>query len=150
MSAPAWMTPSPLVRMLRWWNDSTPMRKLISGVLVLALAASACGAKATPIDAEPSSSEPVVLTAAEADSVLALIDDQGLRLELLETDLWEARRLARADSTLAADQLRLQKQAYETMLEAYRDDRGNWLERAARHPLVWFALGVWLSGQAVN
>lgn len=92
--------------------------------------------------------ESVVLAPAEADSVIALIDELTLEKRLLEVDLWEARAVAHSDSVLADAQLRLQAQAYETMLQAYKEERDDWMSRLVKQPIVWFALGAWMGIQA--
>jgi hypothetical protein len=104
----------------------------------------AIGLSKPPAYAQPSSEPSVVeLSVAEADSILA-------RIEHLEVDLWEARALAQQDSLFYEDRLRLQEQAYERMLDAYKDERPNWLERVLKHPSVWLALGMWIGVQAVQ
>jgi hypothetical protein len=127
------------------------LKKLILCVLALALLMLPIRARGQATEGPNSSSEsvPVVeLSIAEADSLLDLIDEQGLRIALLEIDLQEARRIAASDSTLAADRLRHQERSYEAIIEAYRDDRDNWLERMVKKPIVWLALGLWLGVQA--
>ena len=125
--------------------------RLIAAVIALSLLTGAIVASGQTTDAPNFSleSEPVVeLSTAEADSLLDLIDDQALRIGLLEADLWEARQLARSDSMVTSEKLELQERYYELIIEAYKDDRDNWIERLAKQPLVWFGLGVWLAGQA--
>ncbi len=95
-----------------------------------------------PAYAQPSSGSPVVeLTVAEADSILATID--GLRI-----DLWETRELAAQDSLFYEERLALTEKAYEEMLDAYKEERPNWLERLAKQPVVWLAVGMWIGVQA--
>lgn len=93
--------------------------------------------------AQPSSprSENVVLTPAEADSVLT-------EILLLKIDLEECAAQARADSLYQEQRLRLQERAYEDMLEAYKEDRPGWVERAIKQPVLWLALGMWIGVQA--
>lgn len=125
--------------------------KLLLGVIALVLTIALTATSVRAIDAPNSSaaSEPVVeLSTAEADSVLDLIDDQELRIRLLEIDLEETRRLAAIDSTLAATRLELTREAYEEIIQAYKDDRDNWLERMAKKPVVWLAIGLYLGVQA--
>ena len=127
------------------------LKKLLICVLALALLTLPLRARGQEIDTPNSSSaseHAVELSIAEADSLLDLIDDQGLRIALIEIDLQEARRIAASDSTLAADQLRHQERAYEAIIEAYRDDRDNWLERMVKKPIVWLVLGLYLGVQA--
>jgi hypothetical protein len=96
----------------------------------------ACALLLTPIAprnfgsayAEPDS---VVLSVAEADSLIDLIDDQDLSIQLLRIDLWEAKRLAQTDSVLNAERLRL-----------YQEAQPNWFERFFKKPEVWFMIGV--------
>ena len=115
------------------------MKKLLVGGLVLLLLVTSCASIART--EEPNSSEePVVLSVAEADSILDMIDDQGLRIALLEADLYEARRHAQVDSALSAMQLDIKEQEVDAL-------RGNWITRLFKHPVVWLALGVWLGAQ---
>lgn len=125
--------------------------KLIVFVIALALIMMPILASGQATDAPNFSAESdsvVVLSNSEADSLLDLIDDQTLHVRLLEADLWEARELARSDSVLASEQLKLQEHYYEQIIQAYRDDQDTWVERIVKQPLIWFGLGVWLAGQA--
>lgn len=125
--------------------------RLIAAVIALSLLTGAIVASGQTTGApnfSPESEHVVELSTAEADSLLDLIDDQALHIGLLEADLWEARRLARSDSVATSEKLELQERYYELIIEAYKDDRDNWIERLAKQPLVWFGLGVWLAGQA--
>jgi len=125
--------------------------RLLIGVIALSLVIAptvTAGQTTDALNSSTASGNVVELSNAEADSLLDLIDDQDLRIRLLEVDLWEARAFARNDSTLAARRLELTEQAYERMLDAYKEDRDNWVERLVKQPLVWFGLGVWLAGQA--
>jgi len=125
--------------------------KLIVFVIALALIMMPILASGQATDAPNFSAESdsvVVLSNSEADSLLDLIDDQALHVRLLEADLWEARELARSDSVLASEQLKLQEHYYEQIIQAYRDDQDTWVERIVKQPLIWFGLGVWLAGQA--
>lgn len=83
-----------------------------------------------------SSDSVVVLTAAEADSILAALDNQEVRLQLLQVDLDECRALARLDSL----------QAQAALAAAHQP----WYERIVRHPIVWFSLGVFVAVSAQN
>jgi len=83
----------------------------------------------------------VVLTEAQADSLINQLDD-------LEIRLWEQARYAQIDSLSAATQLRLQAENYEAIIEQYRGDRDNWLEQIMKHPVVWMALGMWIGANA--
>jgi len=124
--------------------------KLIVFVIALALIMMPILASGQATDAPNFSAESdsvVVLSNSEADSLLDLIDDQALHVRLLEADLWEARELARSDSVLASEQLKLQEHYYEQIIQAYRDDQDTWVERIVKQPLIWFGLGVWLAGQ---
>jgi hypothetical protein len=146
-----WIGPLPPQRRLRRNGWRKLVVKLTIVVVALAALMLPLQARGQETDASRSSSEsvPVVeLSIAEADSLLDLIDDQNLRIALLEIDLEEARRIAASDSTLAADRLRHQERSYEAIIEAYRDDRDNWLERMVKKPIVWLALGMWLGVQA--
>ena len=117
------------------------MKKLLAVVLGLLLLGSSCGtASQTSADESNYSDEPVVLSAAEADSILDMIDDQGLRIQLLEIDLWEQRRMTEVDSTLAATRYHIKELEVEAL-------RGNVFTRFFKHPVVWLALGVWLGAQ---
>jgi len=117
------------------------VKRLTGAALVLCLLVSSCASGAHAQTDEPSySNEPVVLSAAEADSILDMIDDQGLRIKLLEVDLWEQRRTAEVDSTLAATRYHIKELEVEAL-------RGNAITRFLKHPVVWLALGVWLAGQ---
>ena len=124
--------------------------RLIAAGLALSLLTLAIQANGQPADASyySAESEKVELSVAEADSLLDLIDDQRLEIDLLRADLYESRALAASDSTLAADRIDLLRDSYEHMLDAYKADRDNWVERITKSPLVWFGLGVWLAGQA--
>jgi len=125
--------------------------KLIVFAIALALVMMPILASGQATDAPNFSAESdsvVVLSNSEADSLLDLIDDQALHVRLLEADLWEARELARSDSVLASEQLKLQEHYYEQIIQAYRDDQDTWVERIVKQPLIWFGLGVWLAGQA--
>lgn len=103
---------------------------------------------AMPASSYSNESDAVVITAAQADSTVALIDELTLESNLLRIDLDECRRLAESDSTLAAQRLELVTTSYEVMLEAYKDDRDNWIERLVKQPIVWFAVGAWMGIQA--
>ncbi len=116
------------------------MKKLLAVALGLLLLGSSCASVAQRVDDTSYSDESVVLSAAEADSILDMIDDQGLRIELLEVDLWEQRRMAEVDSTLAATRYHIKELEVEAL-------RGNVFTRFFKHPVVWLALGVWLGGQ---
>jgi hypothetical protein len=116
------------------------MQKLRCGVLVLLLLVSSCGAAGADSEKQSYSDEPVVLSVAEADSILDLIDDQALRIALLETDLWQQRRVAQVDSALAAVKVEVRDREIEEL-------RGNVVTRFLKHPVIWLALGVWLAGQ---
>jgi hypothetical protein len=96
-----------------------------------------------PVYGQPSSpsSGSVVLTEAEADSVLT-------EIKLLHVDIWELERQAEADSLYYEKRLELQARAYEDIIEAYQEDRPGWLERFVKQPVVWLAVGVWLGVQA--
>lgn len=98
---------------------------------------------AQPVYAQPSSErqESVVLSRAEADSVLT-------RMRMLEIDLWECESQARADSLHAEERLALRERAYEEIIDAYKDERPGWLERFVKQPVVWLAIGVYLGTQA--
>ena len=65
---------------------------------------------------------------------------EGFHIRLLEIDLWEERRTAEVDSTLAATKHEIQEQQIEAL-------RGNAITRFLKHPVVWLALGVWLGAQ---
>lgn len=88
------------------------------------------------LSATPSCAEPVVLSAAEADSVMAAMDR-------LEVGLWECREQARVDSTLAAAELAI----YERALD---EQRGSWLDRLLADPRLWFVLGAWVGLQVAD
>jgi len=151
MNALNWNSLSPEQPKLRRSGWKTFAVKLVIVVTALALLMLPLRASGQPTDvpnSSPVSEHVVELSVAEADSLLDLIDDQGLRIALLEIDVSEARRIAEADSTLAAELLRHQERSYEAIIEAYRDDRDNWLERMVKKPIVWLALGLWLGVQA--
>ncbi len=90
----------------------------------------------------------VELTVAEADSVIQLIDELTLDLRLSRIDLAEAGALASVDSSLAAQRLDLTVRSYEVMLQAYKDERDNWVQRLVKQPMLWFVLGAWIGVQA--
>lgn len=92
--------------------------------------------------AQPSSEQPVVeLTVAEADSILARIDQ-------LEVRVWELNRLSQLDSLYYEERLELVSQTYEEIVKAYKDEQPNWLERLAKQPVIWLALGMYIGVQA--
>lgn len=86
----------------------------------------------------------VVLTEAEADSILTHINGLELKNGLLKVDLWEAQQRARIDSTFAADHDRMLREYYESRLR----EQDNWLERIVKHPIVWFSFGAYLGIEA--
>ncbi len=92
----------------------------------------------------------VVLSVAEADSLVELIDDQELSIRLLQIRLQTARHLASNDSTLAYQRLMLQKRMHEQVLKVYRDDRGSMFRRALMHPSLWFMLGAYAGLRVVR
>jgi hypothetical protein len=92
----------------------------------------------------------VILSEAEADSLLNLIDDQDLEIMLLGISLRESRALARNDSTLAARRLELQQRMYEDMIEMYKKDRDNWAVRLLKHPAIWFMVGAYAGLQVTR
>ena len=151
MNALHWSEPSLKQRRRRRSGWRTFVMTLVIAVMALALLTIPLRARGQGTEGPRSSNEsaPVVeLSIAEADSLLDLIDDQNLRITLIEIDLDEARRIAASDSTLAADRLRHQERSYEAIIEAYRDDRDNWLERMVKKPIVWLVLGLYLGVQA--
>lgn len=92
--------------------------------------------------AQPSSEQPVVeLTVAEADSILARIDQ-------LEVRVWELNRLSQLDSLYYEERLELVSQTYKEIVKAYKDEQPNWLERLAKQPVIWLALGMYIGVQA--
>jgi len=92
-------------------------------------------------DSVPGDGLSVELSAAEADSIISHIDG-------LEIDLWECRALAANDSVYSADRLFRQERMYEEILQKYKDEQPNWLERTLKQPVVWLAIGMWLGVQA--
>lgn len=88
----------------------------------------------------------IVLTTAQADSLLQLIDSQALQLELLRIDLREARALAQVDS-LMVDQYRAH---YERIIALYQAEQPSWWSQALRSPVLWLALGGYLGVQAAK
>lgn len=111
-------------------------------VVLVALLVSVTGPAMRTSSAQPSSSEPVVeLSVSEADSILKTIDD-------LEVRVWELTALAEQDSIYHEERLRLRTEAYETMLEAYREERPGWVERIVKQPIIWLTIGMWLGVQA--
>ncbi len=121
-------------------------RLLISSAIALMWTAAIC----VPSYANDSvSSDDVIeLSVAEIDSTIQLIDELTLDVRLLEIDLREARSLSTMDSLLAAKQLDLTVQAYETMLQAYKDERDSWIQRIVKQPILWLAAGMWIGVQA--
>jgi hypothetical protein len=110
---------------------------------LVALLAIWLGLTSTPISyAQPSSTPPVVtFTLSEADSILARIDN-------LEVRVWELNRLAELDSLYYVERLESQAKVYEEIIKAYKDERPNWLERLAKQPVLWLALGMYIGVQA--
>lgn len=101
-------------------------------------------------DSKPAASDSVVLTVAEADSILDLIDDQALEIRLLQIDVRTLRQLSREDSLRAARLLDMQERHYEEMLEMYKRDREHWLVRSMKHPALWFMVGAWAGLQVTG
>lgn len=116
---------------------------ILGGMLAIVLATGDPSCSPGYVTAAPDTTENVVLTAAEADSLIDLIDDQALEIRLLEIDLREARSLAANDSTLAAHQLALQNRYYEQVIAVYKDDRDSWVVKALQHPAIWFMVGAY-------
>ena len=117
-------------------------RKFLLRVLLAGLLVTATVLPTQTVSAQPSSDEPVVeLSVSEADSILKTIDD-------LEVELWESRALARQDSLYYEELLRLREQAYNEILQAYKDERPGWLERFVKQPVVWLAIGMWVGVRA--
>lgn len=85
----------------------------------------------------------VTFEKATADSILALIDQQAVRI-------WELERLAAADSVATARQLELQREQYERMLALYRAEEAAWWQRVWRSPALWLAVGGYLGVRAAK
>lgn len=66
--------------------------------------------------ASPGDTETVVLTVAQADSLIRLIDEMELKIRLLEADLVEVRPVP-------------------TPVDL-------WIVRAIKHPVLWFGIGM--------
>jgi hypothetical protein len=117
--------------------------RLWKRLALVALLAIWLGLTSTPISyAQPSSTPPVVtFTLSEADSILARIDN-------LEVRVWELNRLAELDSLYYVERLESQAKVYEEIIKAYKDERPNWLERLAKQPVLWLALGMYIGVQA--
>jgi len=67
---------------------------------------------------ENSPSGTVVLSEAQADSLIRLLDEMELKIRLLEADLAEVR--------------------------PEPEPTGNWIIRAVKHPALWFVVGIGL------
>ena len=125
-------------RRMRLTSPGSKLKLMVAG-LVLALTILAV----QPTYGQPSSSNSgsVVLTEAEADSVLT-------EIKMLHVDIWELERKAEVDSLNAEKRLEIQGNMYEDVIEAYKEDRPGWLEKFVKQPVVWLAVGVWLGVQA--
>ena len=106
-------------------------RLLISTVLVLTLAASA------PSSAPVSTG--YVADSVMVDSLIAGVDSLLLERRLLQINLMEAQRMARADSLM-----------FEERLNIYRERERSWLTKALSHPALWFMLGAYAGLQAAR
>lgn len=101
-------------------------------------------------DASPRTAraDSVVLSTAQGDSLVLMIDDLNLEVKLAEANLMECRADARADSALAAERLALAEKTYDEILSAYKKDRDSWLTRLLKQPVIWLAVGTWIGVQA--
>lgn len=113
---------------------------------VLLIAAVLCGTSS--YESPASAGSEICFTAAEADSVLSLVEYQEERIRLLEIDLWECRHLARSDSLWGEERINLVTRHYESVIEGM--DGKTWLDRTVKHPMVWFVLGTYLGVRATD
>ena len=105
------------------------MKKLIVGVSMLTLLVippSSNGYAQSVTD----STENVVLSVAEVDSLLNEYDDLKRNVDLLKIDLWEQRQYGRLDS-LEISTLRQQL-------------RHQWWQRILYNPALWFIVGAYI------
>lgn len=102
------------------------------------MSAKNCYAKSTKTDTTE-----VCFTVAQAESLLALINEQETKIELLKVDVWEVKQLARLDSIYMVDQL-------ELVRARYKEQHESWFERALTHPIVWLTIGGYLGVQAAK
>lgn len=115
---------------------SVMKRLMISSVLALTLATTA------PVSAPVSNAyaaDTVVVDRVEFEEILAGVDSLILERRLLQIDLTEAQRMARADSLM-----------FEERLNIYRERERSWLTKALSHPALWFMLGAYAGLQAAR
>ena len=119
-----------------WQTRSVLKRLLISSVLALSLAATA------PVSVPVSNAyaaDTVVVDRVEFEEILAGVDSLILERRLLQIDLTEAQRMARADSLM-----------FEERLNIYRERERSWFTKALSHPALWFMLGAYAGLQAAR
>jgi len=123
-------------------------RLLIVSVIALTLAQTAGTSYSTGSMTSASDTTEVVLSVAEADSIINLIDDQELRIRLLRIELDRLRGHARNDSLFNVRMLLLQENSYEQIIAVYKADREHWFVRTLKHPAIWFCVGAYAGLQA--
>ena len=105
------------------------MRRLMLCALMLFAITATSGARAEPLRTDStgvfatsptSTGAVVVLTEAQADSLVRLLDEMELTIRLLEADLAEVR--------------------------PEPEPTGGWIVRAMKHPALWFCIGVVTGG----
>lgn len=87
-------------------------------------------------------SETVQVERVVLDSLIIETDRLMLQNRILEIDCWEIKKRARVDSVM-----------YEERLKLLREERGSWLERVMKHPVMdaaYFVLGVYVGAYAVQ
>jgi len=136
------------------WSRSTGKRTRHGLVRLLTASVVACalatGAPSWSADSAASDSTVVEISAAQADSLVNLIDDLDLEVALLRVDLNAASRRAEMDSTMAARRLMLQRHHYEQVIDIYKKDREHFIIRALKHPAIWFMVGAYAGLQAAR
>jgi hypothetical protein len=85
------------------------------------------------------SADSVVVAVEELDSLIAGVDSLLYERRLLQIDLTEAQRMARADSLM-----------FEERLNIYREHERSWLSKALSHPAIWFMIGAYAGLQAAR
>ncbi len=78
-------------------------------------------------------SDSVAFSLQEVDSLTTALDSGETQIRLLRVELDQCREVSRLDSLAAAARL--------------ADEKQSWWEKAARHPLVWFVLGAYVTSQ---
>lgn len=132
-------------RLVRRLKGLLRRRAKLCAATILIVGAALSGTSSSIVPAGVAA-DSVSFSAAEADSILALVEWQDRQIQLLKIDLWEARQLARVDSIYAEDRARLLTEYYEGLVR----ERRNWFTRTLQHPIIWLTIGGYLGVRAAS